>query len=192
MLVEAVAQALVNSQAEAHLGAPWNARGMERSNGYRNDYKPRGFQTVVGALDLSIPQARNGGFLPTLFDRWQRSERALLAACGEMVLAGVSNRNVSKLTEEAFGAEVSPSLVSQLLKDLEPAVEAFLPDPTSGDLPLLQALMAPTQALWSVLGHGKPVDYAARKCPAGLPTSFPQPRATPGDRCAVLHTPHSG
>lgn len=125
VLVEAVAQALINSQAEAHFGAPWNARGMERPNGYRNGYKPRGFQTVAGALDLSIPQARNGGFRPTLFDRWQRSERALLAACGEMVLAGVSNRNVSKLAEEAFGAEVSPSLVSQLLKDLEPAVEAF-------------------------------------------------------------------
>jgi transposase-like protein len=125
VLVEAVAQALINSQAEAHFGAPWNARGMERPNGYRNGYKPRGFQTVAGSLDLSIPQARNGGFRPTLFDRWQRSERALLAACGEMVLAGVSNRNVSKLAEEAFGAEVSPSLVSQLLKDLEPAVEAF-------------------------------------------------------------------
>ena len=27
--------------------------------------------------------------------------------------------------EEAFGAEVSPNLVSQLLKDLEPAVDAF-------------------------------------------------------------------
>jgi len=112
VLVEAVAQALINSQAEAHFGAPWNARGMERPNGYRNGYKSRGFQTVAGALDLSIPQARSGGFRPTLFDRWQRSERALLAACGEMVLAGVSNRNVSRLAEEAFGAEVSPSLVS--------------------------------------------------------------------------------
>jgi len=108
VLVEAVAQALINSQAEAHFGAPWNARGMERPNGYRNGYKSRGFQTVAGALDLSIPQARSGGFRPTLFDRWQRSERALLAACGEMVLAGVSNRNVSRLAEEAFGAEVSP------------------------------------------------------------------------------------
>ncbi|BDU75347.1 transposase [Mesoterricola sediminis] len=99
VLVEAVAQALINSQAEAHFGAPWNARGMERPNGYRNGYKSRGFQTVAGALDLSIPQARSGGFRPSLFDRWQRSERALLAACGEMVLAGVSNRNVSRLAE---------------------------------------------------------------------------------------------
>jgi transposase-like protein len=49
----------------------------------------------------------------------------MMAACAEMVLLGVSNRNVTKLAEEAFGASVSPGLVSQLLKDLDPAVEAF-------------------------------------------------------------------
>jgi transposase-like protein len=32
---------------------------------------------------------------------------------------------VTKLAEEAFGANVSPSLVSQLMKELEPALEAF-------------------------------------------------------------------
>lgn len=125
LLVEQVVQALINRQADAHFEAPWNARGMERPNGYRNGYKDRGFQTVAGALELSVPQARNGSFRPAVFERWQRSERAMLAACGQMVLAGVSNRNVSKLAEEAFGAEVSPSLVSQILKDIEPAVEAF-------------------------------------------------------------------
>jgi len=125
VLVEAVTQALINSQADAHFEAPWNARRQERPNGYRNGFKERTFQTVAGALDLSVPQARNGSFRPTLFERWQRSERALLAACGEMVLAGVSNRNVTRLAEEAFGASVSPGLVSQLLKDLDPAVEAF-------------------------------------------------------------------
>jgi putative transposase len=125
LLVEHVVQALIERQADDHFGAPWNARGIERPNGYRNGYKPRGLQTVAGALDLSVPQARNGSFRPNLFERWQRSERAMLAACGEMVLAGVSNRKVSRLAEEAFGAEVSPSLVSQLVKDVEPAVEAF-------------------------------------------------------------------
>jgi len=46
-----------------------NARGIERPNGYQNRYKPGGFQTVAGVLDLSIPQAHNGGFRPTLFER---------------------------------------------------------------------------------------------------------------------------
>jgi len=125
VLVEAMTQALINTQAEAHFGVPWNAKGLDRPNGYRNGYKPRGLQTVAGALALEVPQARDGSFRPTIFDRWQRSEKAMLAACGEMVLAGVSNRKVTKLAEEAFGAAVSASLVSQLMKDLEPALEAF-------------------------------------------------------------------
>ncbi len=136
VLVQAVAQALINAQAEAHFVAPWNAKGMARPNGYRNGYKARGFQTVAGALDLEVPQARDGSFRPSLFDRWQRSERAMLAACGEMVLAGVSNRKVTKLAEEAFGAEVSASLVSQLMKALEPALEAFRTRPL-GEFPYL-------------------------------------------------------
>ncbi|MDE3245677.1 MAG: IS256 family transposase [Acidobacteriota bacterium] len=125
VLVEAVAQALVNAQAEAHFGAPWNAKGLPRPNGYRNGFKARGLQTVAGALELSVPQARDGSFRPNLFERWQRSEKAMLAACAEMVLAGVSNRRASQLAESAFGAEVSPSLVSHLIKELEPAMAAF-------------------------------------------------------------------
>jgi len=125
VLVETVVQALIERQADEHFNAPWNARGIERPNGYRNGFKSRGFQTVAGALDLEVPQARNGSFRPALFERWQRSERAMMAACVEMVLVGVSNRNVTHMAEEAFGASVSPGLVSQLLKDLDPAVEAF-------------------------------------------------------------------
>ena len=125
VLVETVVQALIERQADEHFNAPWNSRQVERPNGYRNGFKPRTFQTVAGALDLDVPQARNGSFRPTLFERWQRSERAMMAACVDMVLLGVSNRNVTRLTEEAFGASVSPGLVSQLLKDLDPAVEAF-------------------------------------------------------------------
>lgn len=125
VLVEAVAQGLINAQAEAHFAAPWNAKGLPRPNGYRNGYKPRGLQTVAGAVELEVPQARDGSFRPTLFERWQRSEKAMLATCAEMVLAGVSNRKVAKLTQEAFGAEVSASQVSQLMKALDPALEAF-------------------------------------------------------------------
>ena len=88
-LVETVVQALIERQADEHFNAPWNARGIERPNGYRNGFKSRGFQTVAGALDLSVPQARNGSFKPAIFERWQRSERAMMAACVDMVLMGV-------------------------------------------------------------------------------------------------------
>ena len=40
-----------------------------------------------------------------MFARWQRSERALLVACGEMYFQGVSTRNVQEVLEEMCGLE---------------------------------------------------------------------------------------
>ena len=50
VLVETVVQALIERQADEHFNGPWNAKGIERPNGYRNGFRSRGFQTVAGAL----------------------------------------------------------------------------------------------------------------------------------------------
>jgi len=42
-----------------------------------------------------------------------------------VLVEAVAQALINSQAEEAFGADVSPSLVSQLVKNLEPAVEAF-------------------------------------------------------------------
>ena len=96
-LVEEVVQALIGSEADQHFGAPWNAKGLPRPNGYRNGLKERDLRTRVGTLRLRLPQARNGSFYPSCLERWQTSEQALAATLGEMVIKGVSTRKVSQL-----------------------------------------------------------------------------------------------
>lgn len=124
-LVEEVVQALIGSEADQHFGAPWNAKGLPRPNGYRNGLKERDLRTRVGTLRLRLPQARNGSFYPSCLERWQTSEQALAATLGEMVIKGVSTRKVSQLAEEMLGVDVSASTVSNLVKAIEPKVEAF-------------------------------------------------------------------
>ena len=124
-LVEEVVQAVIGSEADQHFGAPWNAKGLPRPNGYRNGLKERDLRTRVGTLRLRLPQARNGSFYPSCLERWQTSEQALAATLGEMVIKGVSTRKVSQLAEEMLGVEVSASTVSNLVKAIEPKVEAF-------------------------------------------------------------------
>jgi transposase-like protein len=63
-LVEEVVQALIGSEADEHFGAPWNAKGLPRPNGYRNGLKGRELRTRMGTLKLRLPQARNGSFFP--------------------------------------------------------------------------------------------------------------------------------
>jgi transposase-like protein len=60
-----------------------------------------------------------------MFDRYQRSEQALVLALMEMVINGVSTRKVRRITEELCGTSFSKSTVSELCKALDPVVSAW-------------------------------------------------------------------
>src|ERR1700752_4241442 len=74
------------------------ALGPEKSErtagglGYRSGYYGRTLVTRIGKLELRVPQDREGRFSTELFERYQRSERALVAALAEMYVQGVSTR----------------------------------------------------------------------------------------------------
>ena len=89
----------MREEASLHVGAAKHERSSDRV-GYRNGSKPRTFKTRAGELELSVPQVRGcEPYHPGLFNKWQRSERALLVACGEMYFQGVSTRNVKAVLE---------------------------------------------------------------------------------------------
>jgi len=55
----------------------------------------------VGTLELKVPRTRDGEFAPTVFERYQRNEKALLASMLEMYVSGVSTRKVSRLLKSS-------------------------------------------------------------------------------------------
>ena len=123
-LVSVILNQALSAQASEQIGAgPY-----ERSDGrctYRNGYRERELRARVGKLRLMVPRLRNGEFSTDLFQRYQRSEQALVLAMMEMVIQGVSTRKVSAITEELCGISFSKSTVSALCAALDPAVEAF-------------------------------------------------------------------
>lgn len=66
-----------------------------------------------------MPRTRDGEFVPTVFERYQRNEKALLASMLEMYISGVSTRKVSQIVEELCGKAVSKSFVSSLTAQLD-------------------------------------------------------------------------
>jgi putative transposase len=108
----------------AHLGAERYERGEGRS-GYRNGTKPRTLTTRVGALELRVPQDRDGTFSTELFARYQRSEQALVTTLLEMYVQGVSTRKVAAITEELCGTAFSKSQVSALTSRLDADLAAW-------------------------------------------------------------------
>src|SRR5699024_5178272 len=95
------------------------AQEYERTNdrrSQRNGYYERAYTTRVGTLELTVPRTRDGEFSPTIFERYQRNEKALLASMLEMYVSGVSTRKVAKVVETLCGKSVSKSFVSTLTK----------------------------------------------------------------------------
>jgi transposase-like protein len=123
--VEAVVNIGMREEAACHLGAAEHERSKNR-RGYRNGSKPRTLKTRVGELELSVPQVREcEPYHPSMFARWQRSERALLVACGEMYFQGVSTRNVQNVLQEMCGLQVSSMTVSRVAAELDEKLSVF-------------------------------------------------------------------
>jgi putative transposase len=60
-----------------------------------------------------------------LFERYQRSEKALVSALAEMYVQGVSTRKVKAVTETLCGHEFSATTISEANKSLDAALTAF-------------------------------------------------------------------
>jgi putative transposase len=113
---------------EAEMAEALQAGKGERTSarlGYRAGYYGRTLITRVGKIELRVPQDRDGRFSTELFERYQRSERALVAALAEMYVQGVSTRKVRAITEELCGHGFSASSISAVTKRLDDSLAAF-------------------------------------------------------------------
>jgi transposase-like protein len=72
-----------------------------------------------------------------MFNRYQRSEQALVLAMIEMVINGVSTRKIENITEELCGKSFSKSTVSKLCEHLDPIVAAFRNRPLEKHYPFV-------------------------------------------------------
>jgi len=78
-LIRTTLQEVLEAEMTEALAAAKSERKVGR-HGYRSGYYGRSLITRVGKLELRIPQDRTGRFSTELFERYQRSERALVAA----------------------------------------------------------------------------------------------------------------
>jgi putative transposase len=127
-VVRAVMQEMLEAEMTDALGAEKSERTPARL-GYRAGYYTRTLVTRVGKLELRVPQDRDGRFSTELFERYQRSEQALVATLAEMYVQGVSTRKVKAITEELCGHSFSASAISAINKRLDESLAAFAQRP---------------------------------------------------------------
>jgi putative transposase len=123
-LVQWLLQEVLEAEMTDALGAAKGGR-CEARQGYRSGYYPRRLVTRVGTMELRVPQDRQGRFSTQLFERYQRSEKAFVAALVEMDVQGVSTRKIKTITEDLCGHEFSASAISELNAKLDGELERF-------------------------------------------------------------------
>jgi putative transposase len=126
--VRTAVRSAVEAALEAEMTEALCAEKGERTEarlGYRSGYYQRSLITRVGTLELRVPQDRAGRFSTELFERYQRSEKALVGALAEMYVQGVSTRKVKAVTETLCGHSFSASAISAVNQSLDTALTAF-------------------------------------------------------------------
>jgi transposase-like protein len=125
-LLELLAAAAMEAGVTEHLGGAGPHERVDGRRGHRNGRKPRSLHTRVGTLELDVPQVRGcEPYRPGIFNKWQRSERALLAACAEMYFQGVSTRKVQEVLERMCDGEVSAMTVGRVAAELDERLAEF-------------------------------------------------------------------
>jgi transposase-like protein len=123
-VVQSAIQKVLDIQFTEFIGADPYERTQGR-RAVRNGSYQRQLKTRVGSIELNVCRDREGKFKTDLFDRYQRSEKALVLSLLEMYLWGVSTRNVEEITESLCGYSVSKSQVSDIAKSLDERLEQW-------------------------------------------------------------------
>jgi len=133
-VVQEAVQAILEMEMEECLQAGKHERTDDRQ-GYRSGYYRRRLITRVGTLVLRVPQDRSGRFSTEVFEQYQRSEKALVAALAQMYVQGVSTRKVAAVTQELCGHEFSASSISAITRRLEEQLAQFSQRPLEVEYP---------------------------------------------------------
>lgn len=134
-LLQSVVEALMSAEVDSLCNAAYGERSAERTNS-RNGYRVRPWETRLGEIALRVPKLRTGSYFPdTFLEPRRRSEKALIAVVAEAYVLGISTRRVERLMETMGLTGISKSRVSEMVSEIDDAVEGFRSRPLDGEYP---------------------------------------------------------
>lgn len=84
-----VSRQLMEAEMSAEIGAGLGEVAPESRSTHRNGYRPRGWETRVGEIELLIPKKRQGpAYFPSFLEPRRRSEQAMVAVVLEAYVKG--------------------------------------------------------------------------------------------------------
>ena len=136
--VALVARELMEGEISAEIGAELGEVCPEARSTHRNGYRPRGWETRAGGIELLVPRKRSGpAYFPSFLEARRPAEQAIVAVVMEAYVNGVSTRKVDRLVEQLGIAGMTKDRVSAICRGLDERVAAFRQRPLEGAYPYL-------------------------------------------------------
>lgn len=123
-LVGGMVEKMLDQEMEQHLGYAKHSPEGHHSGNSRNGKGSKTLQSSQGPISIDVPRDRNGDFEPQIVKKRQTHINAFDDKIISMYARGMSTRDIQAHIEEIYGADISPTMISNITdKVLEVAKE---------------------------------------------------------------------
>jgi transposase-like protein len=113
-LIGGMVEQLIEKEMDEHLGYSKHSTEGHNSGNSRNGKIKKTVQSSHGPIELQVPRDRNGEFEPQLVKKRQRTISAFDDKIISMYAKGMSTRDIQAHVQEIYGADISPTAVSNI------------------------------------------------------------------------------
>ncbi len=116
---------ILEAEQEEHLGYERHERTRQPKTNTRNGYGKKKVRGINGEMELSIPRDRDATFEPQLVKKHQSDISQIEDKVISMYAKGMTTRDIQSHLLDIYGAEVSPTTVSNMTARVQPLVEEW-------------------------------------------------------------------
>lgn len=113
-LIGGLVEEVLEQEMEEHLGYEKHSPEGYHSGNSRNGRSSKVIQSSHGPISINVPRERNGDFEPQLVKKRQTHINAFDDKIISMYARGMSTRDIQAHIAEIYGANVSPTMVSNI------------------------------------------------------------------------------
>jgi len=113
-LTKALVERALNAELTHHLGYEKNDADGRGSGNSRNGVSRKTVTGDFGEVEIEVPRDREGDFEPQIVGKHQRRFTGFDDKILSMYARGMSTREIQGHLQEIYGAEVSPTLISEV------------------------------------------------------------------------------
>jgi putative transposase len=124
-LTKALLERAMHAELTHHLG--YEKHGLEGrgSGNSRNGQSRKTVQGDFGEVEIAVPRDRNSSFEPKILPKHERRFAGFDDKILSLYARGMTTRDIQSHLEEMYGAEVSPSLISEVTDAVMEEVRAW-------------------------------------------------------------------